>query len=246
MDHLGMTMTHFTVPAHCRGTGQPYWNHVALLPGWMKNKHPTSEEPIRVPAGVTRRESNDRQTDRLTPSMAGAVTKLGDEGSHFGCHVDKVAAKLKERNQTITQRCRGEKRGQDHYVGLSFAAPVPGTEALCLLECITPFCSSKLSLFSHLHPYKGKLCNQPNNAGEEYLLTGKMYTRMMLSAESMFLSSLQQIFTGHFLHFRCCIYIEEKGHGLCPRQVYSEVTKCQVRSHFSQKRGITGVWWVSY
>lgn len=182
----------------------------------------------------------DRQTDRLTPSMAGAVTKLGDEGSHFGCHVDKAAAKLKERNQTITQRCRGEKTGQDHYVGLSFVALVPGTEALCLLERITPFCSSKLRLFSHLHPYKGKLCNQPNNAGEEYLLTGKMYTRMMLSAESMFLSSLQQIFTGHFLHVRC-IYTEEKSHGLCPHQVYSEVTKCQVRSHFSQKRGITGV-----
>lgn len=68
----------------------------------------------------------------------------------------------------------------------------------------------------------------------------------MLSAESMFLSPLQQIFTGYFLHVRCCIYTEEKGHGLCPCQIYSEVTKCQVRSHFSQKRRITGMWWVSH
>lgn len=96
MDHLGMPMTHFTVPAHHRGTWQPYWNPGALLPGWMRNKHPTSEGPIRVPAGVTRRRvMADRQTDRLTPSMAGAVTKLGDAGSHFGCHVDKAVAKVK-------------------------------------------------------------------------------------------------------------------------------------------------------
>ena len=86
--------------------------------------------------------------------------------------------------------------------GLSPAPLVPGTEALCLLEYIPLFCPSKLRLFSHLHPYKGKLCNQANNAGEEYLLTGKMYTRIMLSAESMFLSSLQQIFAGHSLHVR--------------------------------------------
>ena len=60
----------------------------------MRNKHRTSEGPIRAPVGVTGRESNGRQTDRLTPSMAGAVTKLGDEGSHLGRHVDKVAAEV--------------------------------------------------------------------------------------------------------------------------------------------------------
>lgn len=109
MDHLGMTMTHFTVPPHHRGTWQPYWNSVALLPGWMRNKHPTSEGPIRAPAGVTRRESNGRQTDRLTLSMAGAVTKLGDEGSHLGCHVDKV--KGKEPN------CHGEVQRRENRAG---------------------------------------------------------------------------------------------------------------------------------
>lgn len=69
----------------------------------------------------------------------------------------------------------------------------PVAEALCLSKYIAPFCSGKLKLFSASHPYKGKLCSQPNNAVEEYLLTGKMYTRILLSAESMCLSFLQQI-----------------------------------------------------
>lgn len=69
----------------------------------------------------------------------------------------------------------------------------PVVQALCLSKYIAPFCSDKLKLFSASHPYKGKLCSQPNNAVEEYLLTGKMYTRILRSAESMCLSFLQQI-----------------------------------------------------
>lgn len=53
-------------PFHCTphhsGTWQPHWNHAALLPDWIRNKDLTSEEPIRVPSGVTRRESNSRRT----------------------------------------------------------------------------------------------------------------------------------------------------------------------------------------
>ena len=142
--------------------------------------------------------------------MAGAVTReLGGVGSHLGRHVDKGAAKDKGKEPKDHREVQRRDEGQDLYVGLGFLSPVLGAEALCLLESISPFCSSKLKLFSRLHPYKGKLCNQPNNAGEEYLLTGKMYTRILLSADSVFLPSLQQLFIGHFLHVRCYIYTGE-------------------------------------
>lgn len=71
---------------------------------------------------------------------------------------------------------------------------------------------------------------------EEYLLTGKMYTRILLNAASMLLSFLQQIFTEHLLCVRCYIHTGEKRHHPSSCQAYSLITKCQVRSHFSLKK----------
>lgn len=59
---------------------------------------------------------------------------------------------------------------------------------------------------AHLHPYKG---NCATNVVEEYLLTGKMHTGILFSAQSMFLSCFQQIFVGYLLCVRSCIYTGE-------------------------------------
>lgn len=61
------------------------------LVGWGISTQPQKGQSESQLGLLGERVMTDRQTDWLTPSMAGAVTKLGDEGSHFGCHVDKAA-----------------------------------------------------------------------------------------------------------------------------------------------------------
>lgn len=93
-------------------------------------------------------------------------------------------SQVKEREQS----CPGEGTWLRRDIGKGWVddfpqSVVPVAEALCLSNYIASFCASKIKLFCALQPYKGKLCNKPNNVAEEYLLTGKMYTRILLSAE---------------------------------------------------------------
>lgn len=106
-------------PLHCThpspGTWQPYLNNVALLPDWMRSKHLTSDGPIRVPTGVTRRQSKG-QRDRLTSHMAGPVRDLGGVGSPLECHMDRVATKAKEKEPNGRREVQKRGNGKDHSV----------------------------------------------------------------------------------------------------------------------------------
>ena len=138
--------------------------------GGEHTKRPTSPHPsqqghraaigtlIRVPAGVTRRESKGH-TDRWTCNMAGSVT----------------------RGPLLLQFLRLLQSWFQSQV-------LSASQNTLLLQ------SSKLRLFPHLHPNR-KYCNRP--VVKAYLLTGKMCTRILLSAKSLFLSSRQQVLIGH-------------------------------------------------
>lgn len=84
--------------------------------------------------------------------------------------MDRVVAKAEEREQSCPSEVTSLRgvigKGQVDDFPQSIA---PGAEALCLSKYIALFCSSKLKLFSASHPYKGKLCNKPNNVVGEYL-----------------------------------------------------------------------------
>lgn len=159
-----MTMPHFRVSLTTGTPGSHIWTtRPFFLIGWGVStwRQKGQSEPQMVLLRKSVRA--DRQTDlphgktcnKWTGGTKAAILDIMQtERQQKPRKGNKQSQRGTERGETWEKLIRGF----PHFLSL-----VPGTEALCLLRYISPFCSSKLKLFSHLHPYKGKLCNQPNN-----------------------------------------------------------------------------------
>lgn len=159
----------------------------------------------------------------------------------------KLQQKLKERNQTITGRCGGEKTGQDRFVGSQLC--VPGSRHWGTL----PFRMHHPFLFQQAQAVLPLISIQ----GQTMQPTKQCWGRIFINRKNVHKNNVEW---GEHVSFlpstdiywalpTCQIVaytLRRKVMASAPVKFTVKLPNVRLRSHFSQKKGITGMWRVSH